>query len=1012
MKRGLARRVVAASVLALALGAGSWAHGQTTGARPNEKVVLQLSYCPQFQFAGYYAALDRGYYAAEGLDVEIRPSSVPVPAPLESVLAGDADFGTCESDIVLARAQGKPVVLLAPIFQHSACCVLALPSSRIATPADLVGRRIALTRGHRDAEVLAMLLHEGIAADKLVTVGDRWDIEDLIAGKIDARLSYVTNEPDQLRRRGIEPTVMQPVSYGIDFYGDCLFTTEAQVRDHPERTAAFRRASLRGWEEAFEHTDEVVELLYSKHGSKEVGLSREHLRAEADTIRRLVDPKLIEIGHVNRGRWRRIADTYGELGLSRADASIEGLLYDPHAAAPLPAWLRGILLALAASLVAGGGALFWVRHLGRLVERRTRELSESEERFRRAFESAVLGGAITDLDGRITRVNPSLCDLLGYRADELLGRRFSDFTHPDDVSSSEALADSVRAGAVQGRSLEKRYMAKDGRAIWVLVSIAVVRDQSGKPVYVIGQIHDLTQRRAAEEALRESEKRFRSMADGAPVMISLSKPDGSPEYFSQRWLTFTGRRLEDEAGGWVEGVHPLDRARCVEEHRAAFEARRPFESLYRLRRADGEWRWVLEHGLPRVLADGSFAGFVSSAVDVSERHLLEEQLRQSQKMEAIGQLAGGVAHDFNNILAVVAGYTDLLLSGIPRGDQRRGHVEQISSAVEHASALTRQLLALSRKQFLSPTVLDLNAVLSEMQLLLRRVIGEHVELATVLAPGVGRVKADHAQLEQVVLNLVVNARDAMPRGGRLTLETLALEVNAAAPRPPLEPGRWIGLVVRDTGTGMDEKTLARIFEPFFTTKERGKGTGLGLSTVYAIVTQSGGRVDVTSEPGRGSAFHVFLPEAPEPIATVPPPAPAVPPRGTETILLVEDDAHVRSTTEAMLRSLGYRVLSAKDGEATLEMLSTLEEPVHLVLTDVVMPRLSGPELAARLRETPKAPRVLFMSGYLDERSVPQGGLPAGSPFLAKPFGLLDLSRRVRETLDSTAAEPLPAQAPS
>ena len=994
--RAAARAAFLAGSMLVATGAGALAGGPAGNAP--EKVVLQLSYTPQFQFAGYYAALERGYYRAEGLDVEIRPSQGPNLPPLDRVLAGEADFGTCESDIAVARARGKPFVLLASIFQHSACCVVATAASGIHTPSDLVGRTVALSRTQRDAEVLAMLLHEGIPAEKLRVVDSDWEVESLVTGKLDARLSYVTNEPDQLRRRGVEPCVIQPLSYGIDFYGDSLFTTEAQVREHPERVAAFRRASIRGWEEAFEHTDAVIDLLYEKEGCRARGLSREHLEAEAAEIRRLVDPKVIEIGHTNRGRWQRIADTYAEVGLIPPGASIDGLFYERDAASSLPAWLRGLAIALAISLGAVGAALLWGWRLRALVNRRTRELRESEERFRSAFEDAHVGCALTRLDGVFLRVNRALCQLLGYTDSELVGHHFNEFTVPEDHAIGAAFVRSFSESPASNALFEKRYRHRDGRILHAQLALSVVRGENGAPLYIIGQVHDLTRRRAAEEALRESETRFRTMADCAPVMIWLAGTDGALEYVSQTWLSFTGRRLEDEAGqGWSRGVHPQDRERCLAERGAALEARRPFESFYRLRRADGEWRSILERGAPRFLADGTFAGFVGSCVDVSDRQLLEEQLRQSQKMEAIGRLAGGVAHDFNNVLAIVQGYTELLLRDLASDEKRRQHLEHISAALEHATGFTRQLLTLGRRQVLSPTVVELSSVVRDMQLVLRRVIGEDIELVTALGPGASSVEVDRAQLEQVLLNLVVNARDAMPTGGKLTIESLSKVVAPDAPRPPLEPGRWVTLVVRDTGSGMDERTLSRIFEPFFTTKERGKGTGLGLSIVYGIVTQSGGRVEAASEPGKGSVFTVFLREASGPPGPVPVPAPSDVPHGTETILLVEDDPGVRRSTEGLLGALGYRVVLAEDGAAALARLDE-SGAVDLVLTDVLMPRMTGPELARHISRRSAAPRVLFMSGHVDDEGMRGGGLPPGALLLEKPFKLAQLARKVREAL--------------
>ncbi|HEY6158645.1 MAG TPA: response regulator [Gemmatimonadales bacterium] len=395
-----------------------------------------------------------------------------------------------------------------------------------------------------------------------------------------------------------------------------------------------------------------------------------------------------------------------------------------------------------------------------------------------------------------------------------------------------------------------------------------------------------------------------------------------------------------------------------------------------------------------------FSAFVR---DISERHLLESQLRQAQKMEAVGRLAGGIAHDFNNLLTAVLGSVDLVLDELGPEAPARGDVEEIRKAALRAGELTRQLLAFSRQQVLAPQVLDLNALVANMGKLLRRLIGEDVELRTALAPDLGAVKADPGQMEQVIANLVVNARDAMPAGGRLTVETANAELDKdyADQHFPAPPGSYVLLAVSDTGTGMDPETKGRIFEPFFTTKEKGKGTGLGLATVYGVVKQSGGYIWVYSEPGQGTAFKIYLPrvrEAPGPAR--PGPAPAAPLRGSETLLLVEDDEMVRHLVSRMLKSRGYTVLAASDGTHALRQLESHRGAIDLLITDVVMPGMSGREVAQRVAALQPQAKVLYLSGYTDDAIVRHGMLEPGIAFLQKPFSADVLARKVREVLDA------------
>jgi two-component system cell cycle sensor histidine kinase/response regulator CckA len=399
---------------------------------------------------------------------------------------------------------------------------------------------------------------------------------------------------------------------------------------------------------------------------------------------------------------------------------------------------------------------------------------------------------------------------------------------------------------------------------------------------------------------------------------------------------------------------------------------------------------------------GQFAGLLCLAQDVTERKSLEDQLRQAQKMEAIGSLAGGVAHDFNNLLTIINGYSEMIPDQLPADSPVRDLVREIGQAGERAASLTRQLLAFSRKQVLEPKVLNLNAVVTDIAKMLKRLIGEDVDLNTGLETGLGRVKADPGQIEQILINLAVNARDAMPQGGKLTIETANVELDEsyAQSHSDVRPGRYVLLALTDTGTGMDEATKSRIFEPFFTTKEPGKGTGLGLATVYGIVKQSGGHLTVYSEPGHGTAFKIYLPLVQE----------AIPTRksdaslrrslhGTETILLTEDEPAVRALARYTLQIHGYTVLEASQGEKALRIAQEFEGSIHLLVTDVVMPVMGGRQLAEQLAAIRPGLKVLYLSGYTDDAVVRHGVLQAEAAFLQKPFTPGALAQKVRDVLD-------------
>ena len=513
-------------------------------------------------------------------------------------------------------------------------------------------------------------------------------------------------------------------------------------------------------------------------------------------------------------------------------------------------------------------------------------------------------------------------------------------------------------------------------------------------------------RRAAEAALRESEERFRELAANLDEVFWMSDPRTSRIlYVSPAYEKIWGRTcqsLYEQPLSFVEGIHPEDRAGMLAalERQAAHGA---CQQEYRVVRPDGSVRWIWHRSFPVRDKAGELVRVVGIAQDISERKGLEEQLRQAQKMEAVGQLAGGVAHDFNNLLTIITGHSQLLLQDFDSSSPVRSKIGLIRATADRAAALTRQLLAFSRKQILEPTVLDLTAVVTGLTSMLQRLIGEDIEFAIVPGMGAGRVLADQGQLEQVLMNLVVNARDAMPHGGRLTIQTARVEIDRAftALHPEVVPGVYAMLAVSDTGRGMNPEVQARIFEPFFTTKEVGKGSGLGLSTVYGIVRQHEGCITVESELGRGSTFRVYLSRvADEAEASVPVATPTKTPRGVETLLVVEDEAEVRALVRDALAMTGYKVLEAADGRAALRIAEEEAGDIHLLVTDVVMPGLNGAQVADRIKASHPETRVLYMSGYTDDRIGHHGVLTPGTILLSKPFTPDALARKVREALDA------------
>jgi two-component system cell cycle sensor histidine kinase/response regulator CckA len=521
-------------------------------------------------------------------------------------------------------------------------------------------------------------------------------------------------------------------------------------------------------------------------------------------------------------------------------------------------------------------------------------------------------------------------------------------------------------------------------------------------IFDIYTVYQHLQVQAVRKELVEREELFRLITENAADMIEVVDDKGCPLYRSPayRILGYTEQDLAES--NMLEQVHPEDREKVL---RAAVEAQSSGSCTsieYRMRHKDGSWR-TLESKSSRILTAGQSQKLVVVNRDVTERKHLEEQFRQAQKMEAVGRLSGGVAHDFNNLLGVIIGYGEVVQEGTPGESPLRPCVDEMLKAGHRAASLTRQLLAFSRQQVMDPRVLDLNVVVKDMEKMLKRLIGEDVQLKTDLQADLAPIKADQGQLEQVVMNLAVNARDAMPQGGELRLCTsnFHMDQNFVRRYPyPVSVGDYVLFSVRDNGIGMDAQTRARVFEPFFTTKEKGKGTGLGLSTVYGVVKQSGGYIDVLSEQGTGTTFNIYLPKVESPPDSQSP-ATTLPAsfHGNETVLLVEDEISLRRLSRHLLELCGYDVLEAENGEDAIAKSHKRLDTIHLLLTDVVMPGISGRVLADQLLKSRPEMQVVYMSGYTGQTVGEHGVLAEGSYFLPKPFTREALARKVREALD-------------
>ncbi len=636
------------------------------------------------------------------------------------------------------------------------------------------------------------------------------------------------------------------------------------------------------------------------------------------------------------------------------------------------------------------------------IHGREEERDRAEQRFAATFEQAAVGIAHESPDGRLLLVNAKLCAIVGYDRDELLSKSCAELTHPDDLAGEIERRQQLLAGTCDTITLEKRCFRKDRSTVWVSVTSSLVRATTGAPDYFISVVEDISRRKLGEETLRTAEARMRSLHESNLAGVVLTDPEGAILDANPAFMATVGCNREDVRDGRLrlgELTAPEHRERDESALAQLREGKTvpPWEK--ELIRKDGSRVPVLT-GVSRMSdANGSLVAFV---LDLSERRRLEEQLRQAQRMEVVGRLAGGVAHDFNNLLTPILAYSQILLDRTPPGDPSRIDLEEILHSAERGAALTRQLLAFSRKQMLQPRVLDLNPLIQETTNLLKSLIGEDIELRLFLTPDLHRVNVDPGQVEQVLMNLATNARDAMPRGGTLTIETsnVVLDAAYASSHPEVTPGDFVLVAVSDTGTGIDKRSLARLFEPFFTTKEVGRGTGLGLATVYGIVKQSRGHIATYSEVGRGSTFKIYLPRttAEADAAVEEAPVPTVV-RGIETLLMAEDDDALRTLITKVLEGLGYSVLAAASGESALMLAKQHLGTIDLLITDVVMPGMSGRELAQQIKAARPALRVLYISGYTENAIVHHGVLDEGTELLEKPFTPTSLARRVRSILD-------------
>ena len=657
--------------------------------------------------------------------------------------------------------------------------------------------------------------------------------------------------------------------------------------------------------------------------------------------------------------------------------------------------------------------LYYYSFLTDITERKRAEdaLAETEHRFRLMIQNFNDLLLILDPEGTERFVSPACERILGYPARDLVGKSVYSFIHPDDVVRVQGTMSSLLSSKDRTIELEFRHIHLDRSYRWLEASGTNLVDDSAIGGFVM-VVRDITRRRRSEVETVEWKHRYDLLALAAGNVV-YDYQSGGNVVWGGGFTRMLGYEPEAMLGGfsqWVERIHPDDRERVQRRFGEAEANGTILKAEYRHRGKSGNYVLVEDTGYPYFDESGNVERFIGVLVDITARKKsddenakLADSLRQAQKMESIGRLAGGVAHDFNNLLTVISGNVSLAIMELQPNDPLYESMTEVVKAVESAANLTRQLLAFSRKQVIDPKVLNLNSVVELLQKLLRRLLGEDIELRATLERGLGQVRIDPGQVEQIIVNLAVNARDAMPDGGVLTLATsnIVLDETYCPKYGNAQPGEYVMLAVSDNGSGISDEVKAHLFEPFFTTKEQGKGTGLGLAMIYGAVTQHKGTIEVYSEVGCGATFKILLPrvdEQPEQLGV----APSIQlPRGTETIFLVEDDDMVRDLAVRLLKRQGYRIFAFPNGGEALMAVSDIHDHVHLLITDVVMPGVNGRVLAQNLRSLRPSIKILFTSGYPGDVIVHHGVLEKGIEFIAKPYSLEQLAKRVRDVLDKS-----------
>ena len=984
-----------------------------------EHVILQLKWTHQFQFAGYYAAVEQGYYQAAGLDVQINSGRADMDF-VQEVVSGNAQYGIEMPELLIARNQGKPVIVLAAVFQHSPQILLTRADANIKSPHDLVGKRV-MWRFESAADIRAMLANEEVALNQIEFLKLSWDSQDLAKNRVDAIHAYITTQPYELEQTGIQTFALSPINYGVDFYGDCLFTSEAELRYHADRVKAFRKASLEGWNYAMEHPTEIIQLILEKYDPK---ISEAFMEYEYQQMKRLIYPDLVEIGYMNQGRWKSIGDTFVRLGMLEPHYSLNGFLYDPTPDHPrlwpvvwfLIFGIAGISLTTVVLIIfnrkLNHKVLERTRHLSQeIAERRAiaESLKQSESLKGAVINNSPVGISIRDTKGTLLMANPAWQKIWQVSDAELeqrlIPRTSFAFNDRDSYLGQhlEGVQKVYESGGTYYVPELKPLIPAPGKAEWISQFFYAIMDQNNQVDKIVILTEDITQRKRDEQALllakervEESEARFKTLHNASFGGIAIHDK-GLILDCNQGLTEITGYTLDELIG--MDGfqlIAPSHRELVMSNILAAFE--KPYE-VTGLRKNGEEYPLRLEareipyQGKPLRVAE--FRDITEQKAAEAVRENLELQLRQAHKLEAVGTMVSGISHELNNILQSTFLYGGMIEKLLPENPELRAHFQHLLMDAERARDIVRQILTFSRKTKVEMKPQQLHNLIQESLSLARASLPATMELKQEIDREGGLVLCDRTQIHQIVINLCNNAQHAMEQtGGTLTVSLRPMQAALKKDGPEVEV---LALTVRDTGTGMDAETLDRIFDPFFTTKAIGEGTGLGLSVIHGIVVEMGGQISITSAPNLGASCQILFPVL---SAAVPESAAEAGQElltGNRSILLVDDDESIRTVTQVMFaRRGGWSIDCAGDGMEGLELFKLNPAKYDLIVTDLSMPKMSGTELAREIRKFDGTIPIILSTGHVSDEDQQNFDAAGITRIIRKPWLTGQLIQLIQE----------------